>query len=172
MGMKWYALHTKPHKETIVSDILESKDIEHYCPTLRVKPVNPRARRERPYFPGYLFVHVDLDDVGTDALRWVENTHGLVRFGDTPAVVPDNLIHQLRRRLSEVKSETDLRLEGIRPGDEVTIVEGPLAGYQAIFDTRLRGSDRVQVLLKILSQGQQRVQLSADDIRKRRRRRR
>jgi transcriptional antiterminator RfaH len=36
-----------------------------------VRPVNPRARKTRPYFPGYLFVQADLAAVGLVEFRWM-----------------------------------------------------------------------------------------------------
>jgi transcription antitermination factor NusG len=40
--------------------------------------------------------------------------------------------------------------DGLKPGDAVEIRSGPFAGYEAIFCAQLRGSERVQVLLKVL----------------------
>ena len=172
MGTQWHVLRTKPHKESTVSELLQQQGVDHFYPALSVKPANPRARRRRPYFPGYLFVHIDLDVLGSDALRWEENTYGLVRFGDVPAVVPEQFIVELRRRLREVRTVTELQLDGLQPGDEVTIIDGPLAGYRAIFDARLPARDRVQVLLSFLSAGPQRLQQDAENIRRRGKRRR
>ncbi len=54
---------------------------------------------------------------------------------------------------------------GLNPGDTVVISEGPFAGYEAIFDTRIPGSERVRVLLQLLnSQRQVPVELSAGQI--------
>jgi transcription antitermination factor NusG len=47
----------------------------------------------------------------------------------------------------------------LKQGDPVSISEGPFAGYKAIFDTRLSGSQRVQVLLEVLRDQQLRVEL-------------
>lgn len=69
MGLHWYTIFTKPHKETQVQDYLQSKDIEIYFPTLHVKPVNPRSATVRPYFPRYLFARADLAEVGVSMLR-------------------------------------------------------------------------------------------------------
>ena len=64
MATAWYVLRSKPHKESMLFGQLKAYGIETYFPVLRVKPVNPRSRKERPYFPGYLFVHVDLAETG------------------------------------------------------------------------------------------------------------
>ena len=163
---KWYALRVKPHKERTVSQQLQSWDVGIYCPLVRVKPKNPRAAKKKPYFPGYLFVHIDLESVGTNAINWMPGTVGLVSFGGTPAIVPDNLISELQQRLCQIEAEGGLEMVNLEPGDAVRIVEGPFAGYEAIFNMRLPGNDRVQVLLSFLSQYPHPVELDADDIQK------
>jgi transcriptional antiterminator RfaH len=150
MANLWYALHVKPHKEPAVAGLLEAKGYEVYYPVLHVKPVNPRSRKERPFFPGYLFVCLELSESGLSILRWTEGTHGLVEFGGEPASVPDNLIEELKERLADLELRD---LSGPAPfekGDRVRIVDGAFEGYEAIFDTTLPDRDRVQVLLTYL----------------------
>ncbi|UCC51518.1 MAG: hypothetical protein JSV68_20790 [Anaerolineaceae bacterium] len=163
---KWYALRVKPHKENAVTQHLESWDVEVYCPLLRVKPKNPRAAKKKPYFPGYLFVHIDLEGIGANTINWMPGTLGLVSFGGTPAVVPNNLITEIQQRLLQIEAEGGLVMVDLEPGDPVRIVEGPFAGYEAIFNMRLPGKDRVQVLLSFLSQYPQPVELDVVDIKK------
>ena len=62
-NQSWYVIHSKPRKENQVYSQLQARAIETFYPTIRVKPVNPRSAKIRPYFPGYLFVRVDLDAV-------------------------------------------------------------------------------------------------------------
>lgn len=166
MGMEWYALHVKPHKERIVYKHLCSLNIETYFPKLDVKPQNPRAARERPFFPGYLFVRTNLVEVGSNALRWTPGVHGLVEFGGEPAIVPANLIHELKQRLLRIQASGGQPVPEFKQGDRVRVIRGPLAGYEAIFDLQLNGRQRVQVLLAFLSQPPHPVRLNADDIQK------
>ena len=178
MTAHWYALHVKPHNERYVHHRLSSPEnlaslfrveaasvsIESFFPAVRVKPANPRASKIRPYFPGYLFVHADLEILGGSAFNWIPGVHGLVRYGDEPAVVPDSLIHDLKDRMAQLDAAGVLRVDKFKPGETVRITGGPFTGYEAIFDARLPGKDRVQVLLAFLSSHPQRVQLAADDL--------
>ncbi len=157
MDAQWYALRSKPRKEEVVWRQLQQKQIEVFYPRLRVNPVNPRARKVRPYFPGYLFVHVDLEVVGISTFQWLPHAYGLVRFGGEPATVPANLIHAIQRRVEQIANAGGEVLADLHPGDEVYIHSGPFAGYRAIFDTRLPGSERVRVLLQLLSENAQHV---------------
>lgn len=150
MSKHWYALRSKPRKEDVVWQQVCIKEIEGFYPRLRVNPVNPRARKIKPYFPGYLFVHVDLDEIGLSTLKWMPHTLGLVSFGGVPAPVPDHLIHELRTRLKQINEAGGEVFDGLKKGDEIRINEGPFSGYQAVFDARLSGKERVRVLLKLL----------------------
>lgn len=146
----WYVLRSKPHKENQVDARLRTAGIQTYYPCLSVKPVNPRCSTTRPYFPGYLFVYADLDLINSGSLQWLPGAVGLLQFGDTLATVPDSFIKQLRQRIEQINQAGGLTYNGLKPGDRVQITGGPFAGYEAIFDTRLGGNERVRVLLEIL----------------------
>jgi transcriptional antiterminator RfaH len=157
----WYALRSKPRKEDVVWRQVVSQGMKVFYPRLKVKPKNPRARRMKPYFPGYLFVYVDLEDVGLSEFQWMPHTNGLVSFGGEPAVVPENLIHEIRDRIEKINAAGGEELAGLQPGDKVSINDGPFQGYQAIFDSTLPGNVRVRVLLELLG-NQRQVPLELD----------
>jgi transcription antitermination factor NusG len=152
MPLYWYALHSHPHKENLLWRQAEAQRIEVFYPRIRVKPVNPRSHTIRPYFPGYLFVHADLEQVGQSVFQWMPYTTGLVSFGGEPSIVPDALISSLRRRVEEIEAAGGELFDGLQPGDAVVIQSGPFEGYEAIFNARLSGLERVRVLLKMLSE--------------------
>ncbi len=170
MPENWYALRSKPRKEEVVWRQVRTQGYEVFYPRLKVNPVNPRARKTKPYFPGYMFVRVDIEKVGLSAFQWMPHAMGLVCFGDEAAIVPDNLIHAISRRVEEISAAGGELFDGLYPGDVVVISEGPFAGYEAIFDARLPGSERVRVLLQLLSnQRQVPLELSAGQIRQKKR---
>lgn len=146
----WYVVQSKPHKENQVCAYLEAQGYEVFYPSIRVQPVNPRSSKIRPYFPRYMFVNADLAVVGVSALTWIPNAIGLVHFDNEITPVPDHVIWELKRRVEAIEAAGGLVLNGLKQGDPVRITQGPLAGYEAIFDFRLSDSDRVQVLLTML----------------------
>ena len=164
MKFEWYALRVKPHKEQSVYKLLRTREIDVFLPLVKVVPVNPRSAKVRPYFPGYMFVHADLGELGLNALSWIPGTHGLVNFGGDPAPVPQALIDQLQLRLSEIEIAGGMALEGLEQGDRVKIIAGPLAGYEGIFDMRLDGKERVQILLAFMSNHLQKIKLDIHHI--------
>ena len=165
MSSKWYVIRSKPRRERFVHDQLSSQGLEVFFPAVKVHPVNPRSARERAYFPSYLFVHLDLVAVGVNRLRWLPAAVGLLEFGGEPAIVPDLLVAQLKRKVSSIQAAGGLVFADLNPGDSIKITSGPFAGYEAIFDLRLKGSDRVRVLLELLRR-QVPLELNAGSIRK------
>lgn len=168
MAVQWYALRSKARKEDVVWRQVRSQGIEVFYPRLRVQPVNPRSRKLRPYFPGYMFVQVDVEQVGRSVFQWMPHALGLVTFGEEPAVVPENLIHAIRKRVGEIAEAGGELFDGLKSGDAIVIRDGPFAGFEAIFDARLPGSERVRVLLQLLSNRRQvPVELKAGQIQRR-----
>jgi len=170
MRMLWYVLRSKPQKEMSLSQQASAHGHEVFFPHLRVCPVNPRSRKVRPYFPGYMFVHVDLAQTSLSAFQWMPHSLGLVSFDGEPAPVPEGLIHSIRRRVDEINAAGGEQLEGLKAGETVIIRGGPFDGYQAIFDARLPGSERVRVLLKLLQVQQKKLDLPAAHIERLKRR--
>jgi transcription elongation factor/antiterminator RfaH len=165
VSSKWYVIRSKPRRERFVHDQLSSQGLEVFFPSVKVHPVNPRSARERAYFPSYLFVHLDLVIVGVNRLRWLPAAVGLLEFGGEPAIVPDLLVAQLKRKVSSIQAAGGMVFADLNKGDTIKITSGPFAGYEAIFDLRLKGSDRVRVLLELLRR-QVPLELDAGSIRK------
>ena len=153
MPTSWYVLHSKPNKEELLREQLVIRNIETFYPYIRVQPVNPRSRKIKAYFPGYVFVHVDLERVGLSTLQRMPGATGFVMFDSQPSMVPDALIHAIKKKVDGINTAGGELFLELKQGDLVEVQSGPFAGYEAIFDARLPGSERVRVLLKML-QGQ------------------
>ena len=156
----WYVMHSKPQKEVFLRERLRLQRIEVYLPLLRLQPVNPRARKEQPFFPGYLFVHVDLEELSISELRGIPGSIGIVSYGGEPAAVGEALIRTLQKQVEDLNDSVIGALDRFSAGDRVVISEGPFASYKAMFDCRVSGPDRVRVLLELLQGQQIRVELS------------
>jgi transcriptional antiterminator RfaH len=162
--INWYAFQSKARKEQLLCEQLRVRQIETFFPYIRVRPVNPHAQRIKPYFPGYVFGRVDLEKTGRSILEWIPGAIGIVNFRGDLIPVADHLIHLLRQHLETINTSSREISQRFRPGDMVTIHVGPFAGYEGIFNARLPGRDRVEVLLKMLTGSQIRVEISIEQV--------
>ena len=145
MTASWYVIRSKPNKEEFLAKQLAAYDIKVFYPCIRVRTVNPRARKVKAFFPSYLFVEVDLEKINVSTLHWMPGAINLVSFDGAPASVPDTLISAVERQVEQINASQENTLKGLKPGDPVVIQNGPFAGYDAIFDGRLSGRERVRV---------------------------
>lgn len=161
---KWYVAHSKPRREEFLWKQFCLQNLEAYYPCIRVDPVNPRAKKVRPYFPGYLFVHADLDLVSISRLTYIPGGAGLVTFGDEPAFISDSLVCAIRQRVDALLESAEKTIAPLRKGDGVIIHEGVFKDYEGIFDMYLSGVERVRVLLSLIGNRQIPVDLAAGSV--------
>lgn len=164
MTPEWYVLRSKPHKERQLFDQVQARHLECFFPRITVKPVNPRSAKERAFFPGYMFVRVKLDEIGTNTFNWMPYSLGLVAFEGVPATVPDQIIDQIKSLLQTIVDKNKSPITGFSPGEKIEVLSGPFKGYEGIFDTSLQGADRVRILLKLLSDRHVSVEIDVDQI--------
>ncbi|HLF74534.1 MAG TPA: transcription termination/antitermination NusG family protein [Anaerolineales bacterium] len=160
----WYALQGKPQKENLLWEQLCMRQINAYYPRIRVNPVNPRSQKIKPYFPGYMFVNIDIDEVGVSTFQWMPGVARVVSFGSEFAPIPEYLIQAIRERVDAINMSNSRSLENFKRGDHVILRSGAFDGYEAIFDSHLPGHDRVRVLLKFLENQQIRMIVPAVQI--------
>ena len=148
----WYLIYSKPKEEKLAKEHLERQGYETYLPLVlgRIKKRGRTQRSVQPMFPRYLFIYLSdqTDDWGP--IRSTIGVSNLVKFGMTPAKVPENLIIRLKE--NEIgDGYHDLPSKRLKKGDEILIVEGPFEGYEATLFSQ-NAEDRVVVLLKIAEQ--------------------
>lgn len=169
MSIYWYALRSKPRKEDALWKQVKAEGFEAFYPRLKIVPTNPRSRKLIPYFPGYLFVHIDMDLVGRSTFVYMPYSSGLVEFGGEPAIVPDHLIYTLQKRIEESANFSLQYTNKIKHGEIVVIQNGPFRGFEAIFDSQISGDDRVRVLLELIfTKRQIPVELKVEQIERKR----
>lgn len=153
MQLQWYAVHTKPRQEAVAEVFLTQSGVETFYP--RVAP-------GKSLFTSYIFARFDADT----QLRLVKYSRGvtsIVSFGDQPATVDESLIEAIKARIKDGLVYLDPPT--FTKGEKVEIKEGPLEGVSGIFDSRIKDSDRVVILLNAIA-SQSRVVVPANLLRK------
>ncbi|GAA0783355.1 transcription/translation regulatory transformer protein RfaH [Marinobacterium sediminicola] len=147
---RWYVVQSKPGQAEKAAHELQNQGFEVFLPQVRVEKLRrgKRVELEEPLFPGYLFI--ELSEVASN-WRPIRSTRGVARmitFGDKPAVVPDDVVEQLRDNLRQ-RGE----LQSLKPNEPVRITEGPFANLNAVF-AEYDGEKRAFLLLELLGQWQ------------------
>ncbi len=151
--LNWHLLMTKPRDDARAHEHLANQGFEVFRPLLRhLKLCKGRqVAVVEPLFPRYMFIHLDDCESQWSVIRSTRGVQGLVRFTEMPAVVPEKLIHALRKRTCDgcLIDQTNSRQRLFKGGERVEIISGPFRGIQAI--VRQQDSDeRVVLLLTLL----------------------
>lgn len=164
LNPRWYVIRSKYREEALLWQQLCSREIEVYYPRMQIKTVKLVSPKVRPYFPGYMFIRVDLDVVGQSRLQWIPGAMGLVSFGGDPAYVSDSILHGIRDRVDRMNSTKADPTNGLKAGAKVEIDSGPFAGYRGIFGFHHSDQERATVFLRFIHDQQMRVELPVTQI--------
>ena len=163
-GLRWYALQTKVNRERDVEKRLTYLRLEVFLPWMQARRrIGSKFHWVKvPLFPSYVFCRLDMV-VSGKAARYSPGVRDFLTFGSRVAEVGDDIIEGLRERCPNGVAQIDP--VKAKPGDIVRINEGPFSGLEAIFEQKLKGSERVAVLLEILGR-QTRIVLPSETIAK------
>jgi transcriptional antiterminator RfaH len=152
----WACARTLPQRESFASERLIAGGFEIFAPKIETK------RSVAMLFPSYLFIFV------VAQWRTIDCTPGvlkLIRFGDTPAKVPEAEIESLRRRVDAIGV---IRLpppppprprRTVQPGARVRIISGAFQGLAGLYQGQTT-RERELVLLRVLG-GQRSVAIAS-----------
>jgi len=143
-GLNWYALYTCPRHEKCVAQQIEQRSISCFLPLYHsVRRWKDRRKvLELALFPGYVFVHLALQD--RFRVLQLPSAVRLVSFNGQPAVLPDAEIDGLRRQVSSgicVEPHPYLRV-----GRRVRVRGGPMEGLEGVI---VRRKDRCRLVFSL-----------------------
>ncbi len=152
--LSWYVLKTKPRAERLVADGLASHAFVTYLP-LVPQSVSPWRNPRRvggadPLFPGYVFAQLDVTSPLWIRARSYPGVSYILNQDGKPVPLPSAVVDTIRERTERSWSRAKVGASPFQQGERVRIVDGPLAGLEAIFDRRLSGRERCQVLLTLV----------------------
>jgi transcription termination/antitermination protein NusG len=146
---KWFAIHTASNHERAVARQLQERSIPFFLPTY--KQVNRwsdrRKEMERPLFPGYLFVHIQLH-AKLNVLR-VPGVVRLVGSSQGPSEIPPEEIEPLQQAM--VSKGQIAPHDCVKVGSRVRVMHGPFAGITGCL-VRKENQLRVVVAMESIHQ--------------------
>jgi len=152
-ALEWLVVRTKPRQERVAISHLSHREVEGYCPLYLEPKWNRKATQiPVPLFTSYIFVHCVLE-LQLNAVSFCPGVAHPVRFDRQPATVDQDTIDALRQREVAHGAVVPPEIEiGIKLGNKVMIMAGPLTGLEGIFRGYLRGRERANVLVEFLRQ--------------------
>lgn len=150
MSRQWFAIRTQPRKEELAQTHYGRQGFVTYLPL--ILSVRRHARRidqvQRPLFPGYIFLHLSMEERNWTTIGSTIGAIGPVRFGEYYPQVPDWVIEGMRAHEDE-KGLIRRRNAQFKPGDRVTVIWNYVEELEGIFQAT-RGEERALILLEIL----------------------
>lgn len=149
--INWYAISAKHNLELLAAENIERQNFNTYLPKVLKKPNKKKSFNKTLYgafFPGYLFVELDLQK---DRWQKINSTIGvkkIVSIGSCPIPIPNKIIDEIKK----VADENGVVRENkqFNKNEEIIIDAGLFSGSKGIFDRRVPGENRVKVLLNLM----------------------
>ena len=148
MALKWYTVHARPLNEYSAMRDLEAKGLEVLLPCARTPHPRP-GYADAPLFPGYLFVHHDLENRGSSLITRIPSVAGLVSFGGVVPAVPDEIMAELVRRVEAINLSGGVWTRFCK-GDLVRVLMGPSESLGEVLEEARTTRTPVRVLLEFL----------------------
>jgi transcriptional antiterminator NusG len=158
MPMKWYVVHTYSGHENkaklslldrVRQASLNEKFGDILIPTDTVVELVKGQKRSttRKFFPGYMFVQMDLDQ---ETFHLVKNTPKITGFlgGTTPTPVKETEIAAIQTAQTEGQIKPKPRVH-FEEGDSVRVIEGPFANFSGIVEEVKPEKQKLRVLVSI-----------------------
>lgn len=156
--LAWYLLQCKSRAEHRAQQNIENQGYTTYLPQgfITKKRQGQHQKCLEPLFPGYLFIQLNLETANFNALRSTRGVLKFVRFGSHPTPVPCQLVEnlQMAQAAQSEANQTDAsQNKGLPKGTQVTILEGPFAGLEGLYE-QPEGELRCYLLLDFLGKQQ------------------
>ena len=146
----WFCVRTHAkHEHIAAAQLRQIRGVEVFNPQLRVERLTRRGRLRttESLFTNYIFARFVLDTM-FERVRYTPSVKTVVHFGERAASIPEAVIEDLRRTLTE--NDGTIFAEAPAEGDEVEISTGPFRGDQGVVTRVLPARQRVEVLLEVM----------------------
>ncbi len=153
----WYIIHTYSGYEQRVKKNLEQriksmnasdKVFEVVIPTEDELEIRGGQRRTvtKKIFPGYVLVHMRMDDESWNVVRNTPGVTGFVGGGNKPAPLADEEVNRILKQMVEGSPKVKV---GFEKGQSVRVVDGPFIDFVGIVDEVNPEKGKVRVLLTL-----------------------
>ncbi|MBT3562578.1 MAG: transcription termination/antitermination protein NusG [Gammaproteobacteria bacterium] len=160
MSMRWYVVHAysgfekqvmRSLHERIELNGLQDKFGEILVPAEEVVEMRAgkKRRSERKFFPGYVLVEMDLDDVSWHMVKETPKVLGFIGGkADQPAPITDAEAATILQRV-QAGSEQATPKTVFEPGELVRVIDGPFNDFNGVVEEVNYEKNRLHVAVTI-----------------------
>ncbi len=157
---KWYVVHTYSGyeqkakaalEERVRALKLEDKFGEVLVPVERVQELGKGGQRKissRKFFPGYIFVNMELTDETWHVVKDTPKITGFVGHSTQPPEVPESEVREITQQMEEgaLRPKPKVLFE---VGEAVKVVDGPFQDFNGTVEEVRPEKGKVRVLISI-----------------------
>lgn len=159
MEKHWYALYVQPgYEHRVLAALLRSISLHKMqndfgdilVPSEKVLELVGGMKRivERRMFPGYLLIQANLRAEVWHLIRTIRRVRGLVGRGNSPALLSDREIEEIRQRVGAAALNSRPRT-AFNVGEVVKIVDGPFREFTGMVEEFNPERARLKVALSV-----------------------
>ena len=140
----WYVVHTQTGLEDRVRTVLLSGALARgfaeaitkvVIPTEQISEVRSGKKRvfERRFFPGYVLVEMDLNDITYSYIKNIPGVTGFLGAGKKPIPLPPGEVDNILKRTEETKLKPSPKTI-FEKGEQIRVKEGPFMNFNGTID--------------------------------------
>ena len=162
MDKKWYIVNTQTGCEqtakTAILERVKSQKMEQHFGDILIPAENvvelvkgQKKERSRKFFPGYIFVNMFLSDETWHLVKHSSKVSGFVGGGlkTRPPEVPEHEVLRVTQQMQGLSEKPRAKVK-FAVGENVTVVDGPLAISMELLKTSMKKKPKLKFWLAFL----------------------
>ncbi|MFP6579631.1 MAG: transcription termination/antitermination protein NusG [Myxococcota bacterium] len=159
MSKKWYIVHTYSGQESKAKQALLERAAalaqsaafdevlipeESFVETVK----GQKKTSKRKFFPGYILVHMELNDNTWHVVKGTPKITGFVGGGTEPPPISEEEVARMTQRMKE-GAEKPKPLISFDEGESVRVVTGPFANFAGYIDEVMVDKEKLRVMVQV-----------------------
>jgi len=156
---KWYVIHTQTGYEERVKVSLENKiKVKGFeevidriiIPKEQVSEIRQGKKKilERRIFPGYLLIHMELNEDTYFLIKRTQGVTGFIGLGKLPSHLEDGEVENIIKRAEETAKRPAPKVT-FEKGQQVKVTDGPFINFSGIIEEVYPEKGRLTVSISI-----------------------
>ena len=159
MSKKWYIVHTYSGQEAKAKQALEERAAalgegaafaeilipeESFVETVK----GQKKTSKRKFFPGYILVHMELNDTTWHVVKGTPKITGFVGGGTEPPSISEDEVARMTQQMKE-GAEKPKPLITFDEGESVRVITGPFANFSGFIDEVMVDKEKLRVMVQV-----------------------